>query len=360
VTPDVAIVGGGVLGCALAAFLAEAGARVRLHERDTLGAGASGRNSGVLEHPLDEVLEPLYARSLEHYAALEGVPLGDEPAGCLVLSEHPPPLRAERAAIAERFPGLGVEWLDEAALAQAEPGLAPGLTALRLDTGRPVPPAAAVRAFAARARAAGAELVEGSQARVAVAGDAVSGVRTPAGHEPAGAVVVAAGPWSPAALPPGVALPVTALWGVVAEVRLARAPHHVLEEVGTEALVSTGPGEPRLFSLVTLDGTSALGSSFDAARPEPAAVAPVLRERGARFVPALAGAPLGPLRACARPLSSDGRPFLGPAGGIAGLHVATGHGPWGVTLGPASAELVAAAILDPAAEVPAALRATRT
>ena len=69
---DVAIIGGGVLGCALAAFLAEGGASVRLHERDVLGAGASGRNSGVLEHPLDDALEPLYARSLEHYAALDG------------------------------------------------------------------------------------------------------------------------------------------------------------------------------------------------------------------------------------------------------------------------------------------------
>jgi D-hydroxyproline dehydrogenase subunit beta len=360
VTPDVAIVGGGVLGCALAAFLAEAGARVRLHERETLGAGASGRNSGVLEHPLDEILEPLYARSLEHYAALDGVPVGAEPVGCLVLADDPVALQAERAAIAGRFSALGVEWLDEDALARAEPGLAPGLTALRLDTGRPVPPAAAVRAFAARARAAGAELVEGSEASVAVAGGAVTGVRTPEGHEAAGAVVVAAGPWSPSALPAGVTLPVTALWGVVAEVRLARPPRHVLEEVGTEALVSTGPGEPRLFSLITLDGTSALGSSFEVARPEPEVVAPELRERGARFLPALAETPLGPLRACARPLSPDGRPFLGPAGGIAGLYVATGHGPWGVTLGPASAELVAAAVLDPEAEVPAALRPTRT
>ena len=31
---DVAVIGGGIVGCALAAFLAEGGAKVRLYERD--------------------------------------------------------------------------------------------------------------------------------------------------------------------------------------------------------------------------------------------------------------------------------------------------------------------------------------
>ena len=263
---DVAIVGGGVIGCACAAFLAEAGASVRLYERDVLGAGASGRNSGVLEHPLDEALEPLFARSLEHYAALGGFPFGPEPVGCLVLGEDPAPLRAKAAELAPRFASLGFDWLDPADLAREEPGLAPGLSALRMATGRPVPPAAAVRAFADRARAAGAELLEGTGARPVHDGDRVAGVHTATGFEPAGAVVIAAGPWSGEL---GTALPVTALWGVVAQVRLASPPRHVLEEVGAESLVKTGPPETRLFSLITLDGTSSLGSSFEPAEPDP-------------------------------------------------------------------------------------------
>ena len=39
---DVAIIGGGIVGCAAAAFLSEAGARVELYERDEVGAWASG------------------------------------------------------------------------------------------------------------------------------------------------------------------------------------------------------------------------------------------------------------------------------------------------------------------------------
>src|SRR5205823_9151785 len=43
---DVAIVGGGVTGCACAHVLAEAGRRVRLYEAREIAGGASGRNGG--------------------------------------------------------------------------------------------------------------------------------------------------------------------------------------------------------------------------------------------------------------------------------------------------------------------------
>jgi glycine/D-amino acid oxidase-like deaminating enzyme len=46
--PDIAIVGGGIVGCAAAAFLAEAGARVELFESGQLAGAASGRNSGAI------------------------------------------------------------------------------------------------------------------------------------------------------------------------------------------------------------------------------------------------------------------------------------------------------------------------
>ena len=59
---DVAIIGGGIVGCAAAALMAEAGARVELFERDEVAAAASGRNSGVVQHPFDRVLAGLHSR----------------------------------------------------------------------------------------------------------------------------------------------------------------------------------------------------------------------------------------------------------------------------------------------------------
>src|SRR3954471_7375968 len=90
--PDFAVIGGGIVGCSMAAFLAEAGASVVLYERTAIAAGASGRNSGVVQHPLDTELVGLYEESLEHYRTLgRGFELPEDPVGLLLLSETPSP-----------------------------------------------------------------------------------------------------------------------------------------------------------------------------------------------------------------------------------------------------------------------------
>jgi glycine/D-amino acid oxidase-like deaminating enzyme len=349
---DVAIVGGGIIGCALAAFLAEDGARVRLYEREQVAAGASGRNSGLLQHPMDEALTGVFAASEALYAQLgHGFELPPEVVGVLVVGDDAGALEPVRAEIAERFPELAAESLD--APHELEPALAEDLAGFRLDTGRPVPPAAATRAFAARAREAGAEIREGTAAT-----PIPGGVRTPQGDEPAGAVVVAAGPWTAALVDPtGAWRPVAPSWGVNVELRLSHPPRHSIEEAGIENLKTAAGAGTRLFSIVTRDGVSALGSTFLPEQPDPAELAPALIERGTRFIPALAGTHAASVRACARPVSADGRPLLGPIGD--GLFVATGHGPWGVSLGPGSARLVADAVLGKPADIPPELAATR-
>jgi glycine/D-amino acid oxidase-like deaminating enzyme len=349
--PDVAVIGAGIVGSALAAFLAEAGLRVRVYEREGVAALASGRNSGALQHPMDEAQVPLHTRSLELYAELgHGFEL-PEPAGVIVLSPHPELLAGPAAEIAARFPELAPERLSGAELTALEPGLAPDLHAYRLETGRPVPPASAARAFAARAQEAGAEFAIGEPATAEVAAGRATGVRVAGRSEPAGAVAVAAGWLTPEAL--GARAPIVALWGVIVELQLAHPPRHVLEQTGVEDL--TGEVES-VFSIVTAGGTSAVGSTFLLERPNPDALAPLLLERGARFLPALSQArPLG-ARACPRPLSLDGRPLLGPIAD--GLFVASGHGPWGVSNGPGSARLVADAVLG-RDEIPPELAAAR-
>ena len=106
-SPDVAIIGAGIVGCALAAFLAEGGLSVLLVEREAVAAGASGRNSGMLQHPMDAALAPLFDETLRHYRELDahGFSLPAEPSGILVLAEDERQLADERAAL-ERFPEL--------------------------------------------------------------------------------------------------------------------------------------------------------------------------------------------------------------------------------------------------------------
>ena len=141
------------------------------------------------------------------------------------------------------------------------------------------------------------------------------------------------------------------------EVRLAEPPHHVLEQAGVEGIARPDGGPDSIFSLVTAGGASAVGSTFLPEEPDAAAHAPRLLARAARYLPALGGLDRFTARACPRPQSRDGRPLLGPL--EPGLHVAGGHGPWGISLGPGSARLVADALLGRPGAIPPELAARR-
>ncbi|HSL97670.1 MAG TPA: FAD-dependent oxidoreductase, partial [Candidatus Deferrimicrobiaceae bacterium] len=129
-SPEVAVIGGGILGCAAAAYLAEGGARVTLYEREALAAGASGRNSGVIQQPFDPVLAPLYEASRELYRQLQaetGWRIADfdaAPAGLLLVSHDPAPVAAVAVELGATYPSLRPEVLDGPALRELEPGLA--------------------------------------------------------------------------------------------------------------------------------------------------------------------------------------------------------------------------------------------
>ncbi|HYP46995.1 MAG TPA: FAD-dependent oxidoreductase, partial [Thermoleophilaceae bacterium] len=130
-------------------------------------------------------------------------------------------------------------------------------------------------------------------------------------------------------------------------------PDHVVEEAGVESVHGGEPGA--IFSLVTAGGVSSLGSTFLAAEPDPLAWTEPLLEAGRRYVPALEGAEVVGVRACARPQSFDGRPLVGQVGGS---WVAAGHGPWGISTGPATGRLAAGLVLGESV-APAALSAER-
>jgi glycine/D-amino acid oxidase-like deaminating enzyme len=373
--PDIAVIGGGIVGTAAASFLAEAGSRVRLYERTAIAAGASGRNSGIVQHPFDPVMAGLYRRSLAEYVILAaddgGFALPHEPSGLLGVGRRPELAWHEAAAWSKAWPESRPEVLAGAELQRLEPALAPDLVACRLAIGYPVAPAATTHAFAASAERRGVEMVV-ADARPAIVNGRVVGVLVGGQVEPAGMVLVAGGPWTPELIDPeGSWRPIRPIWGVVAGLALAGAPRHGLEAIDIAIEPAPGaterrdPAEPSdadvEFSLIPAVGGSSLGSTFLATEPDPSAWLPALRRVGARYVPAVADAALIGLRHCARPVSADGRPLIGAIDGIAGLFVAAGHGPWGISTGPGSARLIADLILGRAGAgaIPASLDPAR-
>jgi glycine/D-amino acid oxidase-like deaminating enzyme len=73
----------------------------------------------------------------------------------------------------------------------------------------------------------------------------------------------------------------------------------------------------------------------------------------------VADAPVVGLRHCARPVSLDGRPLVGETPWCAGLWIAAGHGPWGISTGPGTARLLAEALLGHAPDLPPVLAVDR-
>jgi D-hydroxyproline dehydrogenase subunit beta len=360
---DVAIIGGGIVGCALAAFLTEGGVKVDVYEREEVGAAASGHNSGSIQHPFDPVLAELHRETLDHYRGMDEVGMAESPAGVLLLAPERELLEPAVREIAADCPELRATLLEPAAVRDLEPAVAAGVWACRLETGYPVRPLAATRAFARRAHAGGARFHEAETAWPWVAGGRTRGVLSAGVRRPAGAVIVAAGPWTPEVIDPTRAWrPIVPVWGVVAEVDFPDAPRHVLEEAGVEDLAAGGNGDVdhgrALFSLVAADGQVSLGSTFLLEEPNPELWEGRLRRAGDRFVPGLRSAEVVGLRKCPRPQSVDGRPLLGEVRAQEGLWVAAGHGAWGISTGPASARVVADALLGKA-EIPEPLAVSR-
>ncbi len=169
---DIAVVGAGVTGCSCALTLASGGLRVRVYEARTVASGASGRNGGFALRgaamPYRVARERLGAataaglwRFTERYLDRMEELAGDafRRVGSLRLAddEELDDIRAEYEALRED--GLDAEWLDR--LDPPLDGLFQG--AIRHPTDGALQPARWVRRLAARAAAAGAEIVEESR-----------------------------------------------------------------------------------------------------------------------------------------------------------------------------------------------------
>ena len=374
---DVAVIGGGIVGTAAAATLAAAGARVTLYETGpAVAAAASGRNAGEICHPPDPVLGRLYHESLDRYRALAGELVGPgatfrvpaAPIGVLDVAFDGDLVRRVAASLAAAQPDLCPEVVDGAALSGLEPLLADGLTAFRLETGYPIRPADATRAFAAFAQRHGAVIWASARAHPWIERGVTLGVEVSGRKVAAGYVIVAAGPWTPELVDPSDHWrPIRPVWGVIVEMDLVPAPRHVVGELRDEgSLLLAGPSRATNAPSVEANGdlplpilgvnpgplpagggvaSTALGGTLAPVEPDAHRVAPTLVEHAHRFLPSIHAGQMGAVRACARPQSADGRPLIGFVAGIERLVVAAGNGAWGISTGPATARLDADAVL---------------
>ncbi len=349
-SPDVLIIGGGVIGCAIAHYLAKAGARVTIVERRRLAQEASWASAGLISPPKATEAPTAHARfekrSFDAYPALieelretTGLSVEHNRSGELVVARD----EGEAAAIRRMLPwqrdlGLAAEWLDGDEVRRREPALHPEMRGAAW-----FPEVGSVRAhrlttaLARSARSRGATILEETPVLgLLTDGDRATGARTAAGEIRAGATVIAAGAWTAQlGAPLGLLLPTRPVRGQMLALAGAEPPlRHVISGAGGYLI-------PRA------DGAVAAGATVDEggfdARVTPDGLvwlAGLIRA----LAPTLAGARVVETWAGLRPASADGLPLLGAAPGWAGLWVAAGHFRVGVLLAPVTGELLAASI----------------
>lgn len=331
---DVAVVGAGIVGAAVARHLAEAGATVMLIDRALPASGVTsgsfawiGRPGGA--DPAD-ASTPLRELALPAWHRLEAE-LGDVRirwTGSLTWGSGPDP--------GGQPLGPGEHVLDAPEVRELEPALRepPRRALYKADDGALDPVAvteALVRAaFAAGALTRFAVVVTGMRVR----GGRVTGVETSDGFVPAATVVLAAGVDVPvlcALL--GVDVPVRPSPAVL--MRFAAPPGLVRTVVSCPEVEVRQDGRGHL--LVAADHTGE--HDQDALRRTALGA---VRRLAATFEVDAADVRLVDAGVGARPMPVDGLPVIGPLPGIAGLHLAVMHS--AVTLGPAVGALLAAGL----------------
>ena len=372
-SPEAVVIGGGVIGCAVAYYIARRGLTVTLVDQPKRGRATSASAGGLW--PLGESVG--LGCGVIFYKALAGMgtlPEGAHGPGQLPRSFLDFALRSnamypELAEELRRASGMDVEfertsllflmydegdvtfakplwercpcgrdlieWLTPEELAKAEPAVTRGVRgALRFHGDDQVNPYRLADAFRAAARSLGAGIVTHTAVTgVRVASGRVTGVETADGVIPCRLAVNAAGAW---------AAEVGRMAGIEIPVRPVRG-----QIVGTEAL-------PRVLSacLSTTDcylaqkghGEVIIGSTTEEAGFDVGMTPEAMRTLAAgavRAVPFLKDVRVKRVWSGLRPGSPDELPVLGPVPGLGGYLNACGHFRTGILNAPLTGLLIA-------------------
>jgi glycine/D-amino acid oxidase-like deaminating enzyme len=356
-SPDVIIIGGGIVGAACAWECAREGMRVTLVEADVIGGGATAAGMGHLI-TLDDSEEQFalcrYSVSLWNSLVRE-LPADVEYLNCGTLwvatdEEEMSHLPRKRDFSVSR--GVRAEILDSRALAAAEPHLRAGLAGGLLipDDGVIYSPCAA-RFFVERAKALGAEIRVGK--RVAeIERDAVrmeDGARISAG-----AIVNAAGA-AAGKLTPGVPIRPRKGHLLITDRYPAYVTHQLVELGYLKSAHSTTADsvafnvQPRATGQLLIGSSRQYGAEDRAVSPQ---MLGRMLNRVNEFMPSLGGVSAIRTWTGFRAATPDKMPLIGPWPGHDRLYLAAGHEGLGITTSLGTAKLLVDQLLMRPSAIP--------
>jgi glycine oxidase len=363
---DVVVVGGGIIGLAVAWRLCQRGISVELLERDGTGEGTSRVAAGMLA-PVAEVefgeagrrvldlglrsaqMWPSFAAELQQASGIELALL--RTGTLLVARDEDEARELERQLAFRRSLGLRVARLRASEAREREPALAPTVRlALEVPDDHAIDPRPVLAALRRACLEGGVRVREHTAlARVEAdgAGERVAGVTLSNGERlETSQLVLAAGPWSAglAGLPERARVPVRPVRGQILRLRdpAGPGPGLLARVVRFEGgyLLPRGDGDYILGATVEERGfalSATVGGIYE-----------LLRD-ARELVPGVSELNIEELSVGLRPGTPDNAPLIGP-GALAGLTWATGHYRSGILLAPLTAELLADSLAPRAGE----------
>jgi glycine oxidase len=346
--PDVIIVGGGIIGCASAYYLAKEGARVTVLERGEVSGESSGAAAGMLAALSDEgerppVFSQLCSDSLQMFESLlpvlrdTGIDIRHRTIDILHLAVS----SAEAAALREfqRRRGQGSGWLEAAEVRRLEPFLSPRAAgAMVTPDAQYVDPLRLTQALAEAARWQGATILEHAPAiRLLRQGNRIRAVQTPARTHEGDILLLAGGPWTMA---------LAGRLGAHVPTRPVRGQMLSLESPpgGLNHMI-WGSGA---YLIPREDNQTYVGATVEEAgyrKRTTRAGLGSLRSGAASLVPYFRGANQRSAWAGLRPGSPDDMPIMGRLPGWQNVWVSTGHYRNGILLAPVAGRLMQQAML---------------
>ena len=360
------VIGGGVIGLAIAWRACERGAAVTVLERGEPGGGTSRVAAGMLG-PIAEAAsgeEPLlalgqasaraYPSFISDLASSSGLAdVGYTPCGTLLTARDGDEAEAlmRELALRERL-GLRVERLRASEARRREPALAPSLRlALDVPDDHAIDPRKLTPALTAAVRRAGGEVRERTPVmELVIAGGRIRGLVLGDGEQvEVNHVVIAAGVWSTeiAGIPPHAVVPIRPVKGQILRLHDPAGPGLLSRVVRRGGVYIVPRGDGRYVIGGTMeergfDTTVTAGAVFE-----------LLRD-AIELVPGISELVIDECSAGLRPGTPDNLPVIG-RGDVEGLFWATGHRRGGILLAPITAELMAGALAgEPMSELAAA------
>jgi glycine/D-amino acid oxidase-like deaminating enzyme len=325
-SPDVLVIGGGIMGVATAAACVEIGVgSVLLIDTGRLGAGATGGATGLLipEPHVWSDAEPfvdLERASLERWRDLERA----LPDGVGLLEVDWLGLAPHDSGFAAHQP-RAVEWLNPGQVSELVPGLARPMEGALIHRQARVNPLRAVVRMAAGLRWVATGV---AATGVTIRGDRVTSVSTSEGEVSPGAVVFATGQ------PP-------VLDGLPLDIPADRVKGHLLV---TEPTPLRLPGIVAPVATQIEDGRLLAGGTFDVGDESPAVqpdVIEAIMASLAAVLPELRGLGVAYQWCCFRPRHPDRRPVIDRVPGLANAWLTSGHFRTGILNAPATATVLA-------------------